>query len=337
MIITLKDKIKNQEVEKLISYLENEKINAHFVKMDDKNLLVFNEELDDNKVLLIKANPLVKDIKYISTPYKLVSREFKQENSIINVGNVKFGDSNVIIMAGPCSIEGKKQIEEIASLVKESGANVLRGGAYKPRKSPYFFQGLGYDGIKMLVEAKNKYDIPVVSEVTSIEELQEFGDVDIIQVGARNMQNYELLKALGKVKKPILLKRGMSSTIEELLMSAEYIMLNGNKDIILCERGIRTFETATRNTLDLSSVPLLKKLTHLPVVVDPSHATGNWELVEPMSLAAIAAGADGLLIEVHNNPNDALSDGYQSLKIDKFNDLMDKAKKIAKVMGRDIK
>ena len=240
-------------------------------------------------------------------------------------------------MAGPCSVEGEDQIMDIAKEVSDAGAKMLRGGAYKPRTSPYVFQGLGTKGIELMCDAREKYHLPIVSEIMSVDKIDEFVEnVDLIQVGARNMQNFELLKALGKINKPILLKRGLANTIDEWLMSAEYIMAGGNTNVILCERGIRTFEKMTRNTLDLSVIPLVKKNTHLPIVIDPSHATGHYDLVESMSLAAIAAGADGLIIEVHNNPEKALSDGGQSLKPERFRKLMEKGKAIAQVIGRDI-
>lgn len=337
MIVTLKDNIKVTEIENLIEELKKKNISSKLVEFGENKLLLLSGETEKIDEKSLASNEMVSKVVRISTPYKLVSRSFQTENTIIKVGDVEFGGKDLVMIAGPCSVESGAQIEEIAKLVKKSGANILRGGTYKPRKSPYFFQGLGSEGIDYLVEAKKKLGIPIVSEIPSIEKIDEFKDVDILQVGARNMQNYELLKALGKTNKPILLKRGMSNTIEELLLSAEYIASFGNNKIILCERGIRTFETATRNTLDLSAVCLLKKLTHLPVLVDPSHATGNWELVESMSLAAIASGCDGLMIEVHNNPNSALSDGGQSIKVDRFDNIVNKGRKIAEIIGRNIK
>ena len=337
MVVTLNKNISKKEIDELIKGFKDKQIEAEFVDFNNNKLLLLfgeTEMIDENA---LSNNEFIDKAVRVSTPYKLVSRDFKEEDTIVKVGDVLIGGKDVVMIAGPCSVESKEQIDEICCLVKESGANILRGGTYKPRKSPYYFQGLGQDGVKYLVEAKKKHSIPIVSEIPSIEKIDEFKDVDIIQVGARNMQNYELLKALSKTNKPILLKRGMSNTIEELLMSAEYLLKGGNPNVILCERGIRTFEKATRNTLDLSIVPLLKKLTHLPVLVDPSHATGNWELVEPMSLAAIAAGCDGLMIEVHNNPTIALSDGGQSIKVDRFKNIVNKGRKIAEIIGRNIK
>ena len=337
MIVTLKPNVRELEINNLIDELKNKNVTSKLVEFGGNKLLLLDGETEKLDEQSVASNELVLKVVRISTPYKLVSRSFQKENTKILVGDTLFGGDSIVIIAGPCSVESSEQIAEIAHLVKNGGANILRGGTYKPRKSPYFFQGLGSEGIKYLVEAKKKYNIPIVSEIPSIEKIDEFKDVDIIQVGARNMQNFELLKALGKIDKPILLKRGMSNTIEELLLSAEYIASNGNNKIILCERGIRTFEKATRNTLDLSAVCLLKKLTHLPVVVDPSHATGNWELVESMSLASIASGCDGLMIEVHNNPSNALSDGGQSIKVDRFENIVNKGRKIAEIIGRNIK
>ena len=273
----------------------------------------------------------------LSENYKRVNRLFHPNNTEININGNIIGGKKLAVMAGPCSVGSKEQILSIAKDVKISGATFLRGGAFKPRSSPYSFQGLKEEGLELLKLAKSETNLPIVTEITSIEYLDEYIEsVDVIQVGARNMQNYELLKKLGKTAKPILLKRGFSSTIEELLMSAEYIMAEGNDNVILCERGIRTFENFTRNTLDLSAIPAIKKLSHLPVIVDPSHATGIWWMVEPLSMAAVAAGADGLLIEVHNDPENALCDGVQSIKTDKFTSLMKKLKLIAEASGREI-
>lgn len=273
----------------------------------------------------------------LSENFRRVNRLFHPDNTKININGNIIGGEKVIVMAGPCSVESKEQILSIAKHVKNSGAAFLRGGAFKPRSSPYSFQGLKEEGLELLKLAKKETGLPIVTEITSIDYIDEYiHNVDVIQVGARNMQNYELLRQLGKTKKPILLKRGFSSTIEELLMSAEYIMVEGNDNVILCERGIRTFENYTRNTLDLSAIPAIKKLSHLPVIVDPSHATGIWWMVEPLSMAAVAAGADGLLIEVHNDPENALCDGIQSIKTDKFNALMKNVHRIAQAVGRDI-
>ena len=282
-------------------------------------------------------DPEMEALMKIKEPYKKANRKYKAEDTIINIGDIHFGEGNIHVFSGPCSVESKEQITEVANRVKAAGATVLRGGAFKPRTSPYAVQGMAADGIELMLEAKRETGLPIVSEIMNIALLDLFADVDILQVGARNMQNFDLLKALGRSKKPILLKRGLANTIEELLMSAEYIMAGGNDNIILCERGIRTFETATRNTLDISAVPVLKKLTHLPVIVDPSHGCGKAELVEPMSLAALAAGADGLIIEVHNDPANALCDGPQSLTPDQFDTLMnDKIKPMSELMGKKL-
>lgn len=267
----------------------------------------------------IRAQDIVESVKRVQEPYKKANRKFHPDNTVISFsGGQKIGDGNLCIMAGPCSVESEEQLNGIAEKVKRSGATFLRGGAFKPRTSPYAFQGLKAEGLELLKEARRVTGLPIVTEIMSIAHIDLFEDVDIIQVGARNMQNFELLKELGKIDKPILLKRGLSATIEEWLMSAEYIMAGGNDKVILCERGIRTYETATRNTLDISAVPVLRKLTHLPIIVDPSHASGKSWLVEPLALAAVAAGADGLMIEVHNDPPHALSDGAQSLTPEQF-------------------
>ena len=273
---------------------------------------------------LINSLDIVETVKRVQEPYKNVNRKFHPDDTVVEIApGVKIGGGNFQVIAGPCSVESEEQVCEVASAVKEAGAGLYRGGAFKPRTSPYAFQGMRDEGIKLLLEAKKKSGLPIVTEVMDISHLPLFENVDVIQVGARNMQNFELLKELGHLKKPVLLKRGLSSTLKELLMSAEYIMAGGNENVILCERGIRTFETATRNTLDLASIPLLKTMTHLPVIVDPSHATGIAHLVKPMAMAATAAGADGLMIEVHNNPACALCDGAQSLTPADFTDVME--------------
>ena len=263
---------------------------------------------------------------------------FHHEDSIIDVGGIKVGGQEpIVIIGGPCSVEGREMMEEIAVDVKNAGGSMLRGGAYKPRTSPYAFQGMGYDGIMCMVNARSKTGLPIVSELMSADKIEEFEEhVDLVQIGARNMQNFDLLKAVGKMSKPILLKRGLSATIEEWIMSAEYIMASGNPNVILCERGIRTFETYTRNTLDLQSIPVVRKLSHLPVVVDPSHAGGKWWLVDPMAKASVAAGADGLIIEVHNSPETALCDGAQSLKPEKYDTLLKEITGIAKAVGKEM-
>ncbi len=276
--------------------------------------------LNDNSIL---ADDRIERVVRIQEPYKKVNRMFKSENTIVEIGGCKIGGGNFAVMAGPCSVEDRDQMVETALGVKKAGADMLRGGAFKPRTSPYSFQGLGGGGIELLLEAKQATGLPIVTEIMSVKQLEEhYEDIDMIQIGARNMQNFELLKEVGRLDKPVLLKRGMSASIKDFLMSAEYIAAGGNEKIVLCERGIRTFENATRNTLDISAIPVLKRKSHLPVVVDPSHAGGYWWLVEPLALAAVAAGADGLMIEVHRSPKEALCDGEQSLKPERFEELM---------------
>jgi 3-deoxy-7-phosphoheptulonate synthase len=281
---------------------------------------------------LLGSLEIVDSVKRVSEPFKQANRKFHPNDTVITIGDVKIGCGNFAMIAGPCSVESEEQIIEVAKAVKASGAQILRGGAFKPRTSPYAFQGMKAAGIDLLLEAKRETGLPIVTEIMNISTLDLFQDVDIIQVGARNMQNFDLLKELGKTKKPILLKRGLANTLQELLMSAEYIMSEGNEQVILCERGIRTFETYTRNTLDLSSIPVLHNLSHLPVIIDPSHATGKASLVPPMALAATAAGADGLIIEVHNNPSCALCDGAQSLTPEQFDKLSGQVAKIREVI-----
>ncbi|MEF9962112.1 MAG: 3-deoxy-7-phosphoheptulonate synthase [Erysipelotrichaceae bacterium] len=338
MIITMKKEAPKEEIEKIIKTIENKGLSVTAIYGDNYNVfgVVGDTTIIDTKI--IEANKHVENVVRVAAPYKKVNRMFHPEDTIVNVGGVKVGGKEkIVVIGGPCSIEGEQQIVEIAKDVKAAGGVMLRGGAYKPRTSPYAFQGMGTKGIDLMVEAREITGLPIVSEIMSVDKIDEFvKNVDLIQVGARNMQNFDLLKALGKIDKPILLKRGLSNTIEEWLMSAEYIMAGGNSNVILCERGIRTFEKYTRNTLDLSVVPIIKKKSHLPIIIDPSHATGDWELVESMSLAAIAAGADGLIIEVHNCPESAWSDGMQSLKPDNFKTVIEKGRKIAQVIGRDI-
>jgi 3-deoxy-7-phosphoheptulonate synthase len=290
--------------------------------------------LDPNKLLRVEG---VDKVLKVQEPFKKANKLFKPEPTVVDVNGIKIGGKNLGIMAGPCSVESEEQIIEIAKSVKASGGNFLRGGAFKPRTSPYSFQGLELEGLKLLQIAKKETGLQIVTELMSTDYIDDFVEsVDVIQIGARNMQNFDLLKQIGKTNKPILLKRGLSATIEEWLMSAEYIMAGGNENVILCERGIRTFETYTRNTLDLSAIPVVKRLSHLPIIIDPSHAGGYWYLVEPMAKAAIVAGADGLMIEVHNDPENALSDGQQSIKPENFNSLMEKVKVLAKLEGKEI-
>ena len=336
MIITLKREIPSIEKTKMITSFENEGLSitvSEGINFTVLALMGDTSKLDDKR---IQANQWVQSVKRIDAPYKLANRMFHPNDSIIDVNGVKVGGDNpIVVIAGPCAVEGQEMMIEVAKKVKESGACMMRGGAFKPRSSPYSFQGLGMEGIKCMNDAKKETGLAVVSELMSTEHLEEFAkSVDLIQIGARNMQNFELLKALGKVQTPILLKRGLANTIEEWIMSAEYIIASGNPNVILCERGIRTFEQQTRNTLDVSVIPIIKEKTHLPIIIDPSHGTGNWKYVEAMSLAAIAAGADGLIIEVHENPECAWSDGVQSLKPEKFESLVRKGKLIAEAIGR---
>ena len=329
MVIILRDNPDQKQIDSLVSWLKEKNLDVHIIKGADQTIIGLIGDTSKIDMDSIKTMEIVEDVKRIQEPYKNVNRKFHPDDTIVDIApGIKIGGGNFQVMAGPCSVEGSAQVLSIARAVKIAGAGILRGGAFKPRTSPYAFQGLGAEGLEILKAAKREIGMPIVSEIMDISKLPLFEDVDIIQVGARNMQNFELLKELGKIKKPILLKRGLSSTIQELLMSAEYIMAGGNSQIILCERGIRTFETATRNTLDISAVPVLKELSHLPVIVDPSHGTGNARLVKPMAMAAVAAGADGLIIEVHNDPVHALCDGAQSLTVEAFGDLMVQVNKI---------
>ena len=329
MVIILRDNPDQKQIEALVSWLKDKNLDVHIIKGADQTIIGLIGDTSKIDMDSIKTMEIVEDVKRIQEPYKNVNRKFHPDDTIVDIApGIKIGGGNFQVMAGPCSVEGSAQVLSIARAVKKAGADILRGGAFKPRTSPYAFQGLGAEGLEILKAAKRETGMPIVSEIMDISKLPLFEDVDIIQVGARNMQNFELLKELGRTRKPILLKRGLSSTIQELLMSAEYIMAGGNSQIILCERGIRTFETATRNTLDISAVPVLKELSHLPVIVDPSHGTGNARLVKPMAMAAVAAGADGLIIEVHNDPVHALCDGAQSLTVESFGSLMDSIAKI---------
>lgn len=337
MIIILKKQTSKKEVETLIKWTQGFDLSVNPIYGSHTTVLGLVGDTSVIDVDTVMSMPCVERVMKVQEPYKRGNRKFHPENSIIRVGNVVFGGESIPVIAGPCSVESEEQITQIAKQVQKSGASLLRGGAFKPRSSPYSFQGLGTGGISLLSAAKRQTGLPIVSEITNPATLSDFVDnVDVIQVGARNMQNYELLKELSKLKKPVLLKRGFSNTIEELLMSAEYILSGGNNDVILCERGIRTFETQTRNTLDISAVPVLKRLSHLPVVVDPSHASGMAALVEPLALAAVAAGADGLIIEVHQDPANALSDGPQSITPKAFDALMPRIKAVALAVGRKV-
>lgn len=332
MITVLKSGTTEEQRNNLISWFQQQGLTVHVSEGTFQTVLGLvgdTTQIDDD---LVGSLEIVEAIKRVSEPYKRANRKFHPEDSVIDVNGVKIGGGNFAIIAGPCSVESESQITEVAEAVKAGGATMLRGGAFKPRTSPYDFQGMKSEGIELLEKAKAKTGMPLVSEIMNANHLHMFENVDVIQIGARNMQNFELLKAAGRTDKTVLLKRGLANTLKEMLMSAEYIMSEGNENVILCERGIRTFETYTRNTLDLSAVPALKALTHLPVVVDPSHATGLSWMVEPMAMAAAAAGADGLMIEVHNNPEAALCDGKQSLTPAQFAKVAEKVKKIREAM-----
>lgn len=324
MIVVLKENLEQQQVDNLITWLKGMDLSVHVADGFRQTVLGLVGDTSKIDIDLIRALDIVASVQRVTEPYKSANRKFHPQDTVVACGNAKIGGGHFSIIAGPCSIETDEQIEFVACAVKEAGAHILRGGAFKPRTSPYSFQGLGKSGLDMLIRAKKATGLPVVTEIMDLSQLPLFDDVDMIQIGARNMQNFELLKEVGRLNKPVLLKRGMSSTLEELLMSAEYIMAGGNEQVVLCERGIRSFETYTRNTLDISAVPILKKLSHLPVVVDPSHAIGISEFVAPAALAATAIGADGLMIEVHNDPPHALSDGKQSLTPEAFKDLVQK-------------
>lgn len=337
MIIVLRPDATESQIKHIVERVKSLGLKPMISKGVERTIIGVIGEEDIIRIQPLEIFPGVEKVMPILAPYKLVSREFKPENTVINVSGVKIGGKKVVVMAGPCSVENRELLFQIARTVKRSGAAVLRGGAFKPRTSPYSFQGLGEEGLKYLKETREKTGLPIITEVMDIRDLPLIeGYADILQIGARNMQNFNLLKEIGLSKKPVLLKRGMSSTIKELLMSAEYILSNGNFNVMLCERGIRTFEEETRFTLDLSAIPVLKKRTHLPVIVDPSHGTGKWGYVGPMAKASVAAGADGLLIEVHPKPEEALSDGLQSLLPENFDKLMKELKTIAKAVGRDI-
>ncbi len=337
MIIVLRSDATESQIKHIVEKVKSLGLKPMISKGIERTIIGVIGEEDIIRIQPLEIFPGVEKVMPILAPYKLVSREFKPENSVINVSGVKVGGKKIVVMAGPCSVENRELLIQIAKSVKRSGASILRGGAFKPRTSPYSFQGLGEEGLRYLKEAREKTGLPIITEVMNIRELPLIERyADVLQIGARNMQNFDLLKEVGLSKKPVLLKRGMSSTIKELLMSAEYILANGNFNVILCERGIRTFEEETRFTLDLSAIPVLKKKTHLPVIIDPSHGTGQWGYVPPMAKAAVAAGTDGLLIEVHPKPEEALSDGLQSLLPDNFDKLMKELKAIAKVVGREI-
>ena len=337
MIIVLKPHSTEENIARVENMIKNRGLDTHIVRGTEMTIIgcIGDTTLIDPR--LFEVDSSVDKVMHVQEPYKLANRAFHPEDSVIDVSGVKIGGGHMGLIAGPCSVESFDQVLEIAKAAKAAGANLLRGGAFKPRTSPYSFQGLGLDGLEILCEVKKEVGLPIVTELMSPEYLDVFNEkVDLIQIGARNMQNFDLLKQLGQVDRPILLKRGLNATYEEWIMSAEYIMASGNENVILCERGIRTFETYTRNTLDLQSIPVLRKKTHLPVVIDPSHAGGKWWLVEPMAKASIAAGCDGLMIEVHNNPEKALCDGPQSLRPEKYKELLKQINKIANVVGKKV-
>lgn len=321
MIAVLKQGTTPEQTSHLVAWLKNMNLDVHISEGSEVTILGLIGDTSRVDMELLSSLEIVDSVKRVSEPFKQANRKFHPKDTIVEAGGVKIGGGYFCMIAGPCSVESEEQIIEVASAVKESGANILRGGAFKPRTSPYAFQGMKGAGIELLLKAKQATGLPICTELMNINDLDLFRDVDIIQIGARNMQNFDLLKEIGKTDKPILLKRGLANTLQELLMSAEYIMSEGNERVILCERGVRTFETYTRNTLDLAAVPSLHELTHLPIVVDPSHATGKARLVPPMALAAAASGADGIMVEVHNNPSRALCDGAQSLTPAQFDDL----------------
>ncbi|EDS74214.1 3-deoxy-7-phosphoheptulonate synthase [Thomasclavelia spiroformis DSM 1552] len=338
MIIVMKTTATVKDVEKVSKIITDKGLKVSVVNGTEQSVIGVIGDTTKIDPRAIEVDMAVDHVMRVSEPYKLANRAFHPDDTIVDVAGVKVGGDNLALIAGPCSVESEEQVIEIAKAAKKAGANILRGGAFKPRTSPYAFQGMGSSGLDILVAAKKATGLPICSELMDAQYLDEFNEkVDLIQIGARNMQNFDLLKKVGAgTKKPILLKRGLSATFEEWIMSAEYIMANGNPNVILCERGIRTFETYTRNTLDLQAIPVIKKLTHLPIIIDPSHAGGKWWLVEPMAKASIAAGCDGLMIEVHNNPEKALCDGPQSLRPEKYEELLKQINKIADVVGKKV-
>ncbi len=339
MIIKIDGSINHDTLKQIIGRLETENnVTVKPIIGKEYTILGLVGDISTIDIKHIQSLDYVLDVQRIQEPYKRASRKFKPEDTVVKVGNVEIGGNSLVMMAGPCSVESRDQILATARAVKKAGANMLRGGVVKPRTSPYAFQGLGMEGIELMKEAKEETGLPIICEVMSISQLHEFGPhLDMIQLGARNMQNFDLLKEVGKTKIPVLLKRGLSATIEEWLMSAEYILAGGNENVVLCERGIRTYETAYRNVLDLNAVPMIKKLTHLPIVVDSAHGTGKFWMVEPLAMAGVSAGADGLMVEVHPEPDKAMSDGPQSLKPEVFEVLMDNVEKVANVLGKTFK
>ena len=335
MIIVLKPRTTEENILRVENMVRARGLETHTVRGEELTIIGCIGDTVRVDPRLFEVDKSVEKVMHVQEPYKLANRAFHPEDTIVDVAGVKVGGGHMALIAGPCSVESEEQVIEIAKAAKESGANMLRGGAFKPRTSPYSFQGMGLAGLDILCKAREVTGLPIVTELMSAEYLDLFDEkVDLIQIGARNMQNFDLLKQLGKTKKPILLKRGLNATYEEWIMSAEYIMSSGNPNVILCERGVRTFESYTRNTLDLQAIPVIRRLSHLPIIVDPSHAGGKWWLVEPMSKAAVAAGADGLMIEVHNNPECAICDGGQSLKPAKYDTLLKEIRQIAEVVGK---
>ena len=335
MIIVLKPRTTEENLNRVIKMVETKGLEAHVVRGEEMTIIGCIGDTVRIDPRLFEVDQSVDKVMHVQEPYKLANRAFHPEDTIVDVSGIPVGGGHMAMIAGPCSVESEEQVIDVAKAVKEAGANMLRGGAFKPRTSPYSFQGLGLEGLEMLCRAKEETGLPIVTELMSGEYLDIFDEkVDLIQIGARNMQNFDLLKQLGRTKRPILLKRGLNATYEEWIMSAEYIMASGNENVILCERGVRTFETYTRNTLDLQAIPVLKKMTHLPVVVDPSHAGGKWWLVDTMAKAALAAGTDGLMIDVHNNPDCALCDGGQSLKPEKYAVLLEQLRRIAPIVEK---
>ena len=339
MIIKVDGSIGHDTLKDIIARLESENnVKVKLIIGEEYSILGLVGDISSIDIKHIQSLDYVLDVQRIQEPYKRASRKFKPEDTVVKIGDVEIGGRNLVMMAGPCSVESEGQILETARSVKKAGANMLRGGVVKPRTSPYAFQGMGMEGIELMKKAKEETGLPIVCEVMSISQLHEFGPhLDMIQLGARNMQNFDLLKEVGKTRIPVLLKRGLSATVEEWLMSAEYILAGGNENVVLCERGIRTYEAAYRNVLDLNAVPMIKKLTHLPIVVDSAHGTGKFWMVEPLAMAGVAAGADGLMVEVHPEPDKALSDGPQSLKPEVFEVLMNNVEKIANVLGKTFK
>lgn len=336
MIVVIKKNQNQKQVDNLTNWIKDLGLDVHISHGENSTIIGLVGDTSKVDIDLVRSLDIVESVTRVQEPYKNANRKFHPDDTIVDVAGHKFGGKHFQIIAGPCSVESEKQIIEVAEAVKKAGATLLRGGAFKPRTSPYSFQGLGLDGLKLLKKAKDETGMPIVTELMSERYLDEFEGVDVIQIGARNMQNFDLLKAVGRLNVPILLKRGISATIEEWLMSAEYIMSEGNENVILCERGIRTFEPYTRNTLDLSAIPILKERTHLPVIVDPSHASGVARLVRPLSLASVGAGADGLIIEVHNDPTHALCDGAQSLKPEQFEEVVSSLRPLLPVVNKEM-